>query len=185
MAKYNMNTDNRELKPKSKAQQKREAEAAQALGMKLAELSVTQINELSDKTKMSEKLHEALLAYQTIKAREGRRRQLQFIGKLMRGLDLTSIEKLLTEFKRGGQVATAQLHKTERWRERLLNEGEKAFNELLQTYPEIETSHLRKLIASAQREADHKQPPRSARLLFKYLREIMMDKLIDDNVNKR
>jgi len=168
-----MSSDNDEFKPKSKAQQKREAEAAQVLGAKLVELSVTQINELSDKTNMSDKLHEALLACRSIKAREARRRQLQYIGKLMRDLDLTPIEKILTEFKRGGQVVTAQFHKMERWRERLLNEGETAFNELLQTYPEVDAKQVRKLIASAQREASHKQSPRSARLLFKYLRELM------------
>jgi len=168
-----MSNDSDELKPKSKAQQKREAEAAQVLGKKLVELSVSQINELSDKTDMSDKLHEALLACQTMKAREARRRQLQYIGKLMRNLDLEPVEKLLAEFKHGGQHATAQLHKTERWRERLLTEGEAAFTELLQTFPEADAKQLRKLIAGAQREASHQQPPRSARLLFKYLRELM------------
>lgn len=170
-----MSTDNDDLKPKSKAQLKREADAAQVLGAKLVELSVTQINELSEKTDMSDKLCEALLACQNIKAREARRRQLQFIGKLMRDLDLTPVEKLLNEFKRGGQVATAQLHKTERWRERLLNEGETVFKELLQSYPETDAKHVRKLIASAQRQAAHNQPPGSSRLLFKYLRELMTD----------
>jgi len=169
-----MSDDHDELKPKSKAQQKREAEAAQVLGTKLAGLSVTQINELSDKSDMSDKLHEALLAYQSIKAREARRRQLQFIGKLMRDVDLASIEKLLTDFKRDGLVAKAQLHKVEHWRERLLNEGEMAFNELSQAYS-IDAKRVRKLIAGAQREAAENQPPRSARLLFKYLRELTMD----------
>jgi len=164
-----------EREPKSKAQLKREAEAAQVLGMKLIELSVSQINELSEKTDMSDKLHEALLACQNIKAREARRRQLQFIGKLMRDMELAPVEKLLNEFKRGGQVATAQLHKTERWRDRLLNEGETAFKELLQTWPQVDANHVRKLIASVHRQAAHKQPPASARLLFKYLRELMIE----------
>jgi len=170
-----MTTNNDETKPKSKSQQKREAEAAQVLGKKLVELSVTQINELSERTDMSNKLHEAWVACQTITAREARRRQLQFIGKLMRDLDLPPVEKLLIEFKKGGQLAKVQLHKTESWRDRLLAEGETAFKELLQTWPDIDTKHVRKLIAGAQREADQKQPPRSARLLFKYLRELMTD----------
>ena len=170
-----MSKDNDDLKPKSKAQQKREAEAAQVLGTKLVELSVSQLNELSDKTDMSDKLHEALLACQTMNAREARRRQLQYIGKLMRDLNLESVEKLLAEFKRGGQVATAQLHKTERWRERLLSEGETAFSEMVQTFPATDVKQLRKLISGAQREAAQQQAPRSARLLFKYLRELMAE----------
>ena len=116
-----MTSDDEELKPqKSKNQQKREAEAAQALGTELVDLPASQFKALIEKLELPEKLHEALAACRSIKAREGRRRQLQFIGKLMRTIETAPIEQKLAELKRGSQVATAQLHHIERWRERTL-----------------------------------------------------------------
>lgn len=158
---------------KSKQQQKREAEAAQVLGSRLVELPVSHFNAIIDKVELPEKLSEALVACRSIKAREGRRRQLQYIGKLMRVIDCAPIEKKLAELNRGGQVATAQLHQIESWRERLLTEGETALKELLQLHSEADALQIRKYIDQAHKEATEKQPPRAARLLFKYLRELI------------
>jgi len=173
--KNSMPTDNDERIPKkSKTQQKRDAEAAQALGAELVKLSAAQLKTLVDKLELPDNLREALLACQSINAREAHRRQLQYIGRLMRDIELEPIQQQLVQVKRGGQVATAQLHQIERWRERLLSEeGEGGLNELLQQYPETDTRQLRQLIDSAHKEAEHSQPPRAARLLFKYLRELM------------
>jgi len=168
-----INTD--EFKVKSKTQQKRDAEAAQVLGAKLIELSESQINEMTDKLELPDKLHEALLTCRTMKAREARRRQLQYIGKLMRDIELEPIQKILAEYKQGRSAETVQLHKIEHWRDHLLKEGESALKELLQHNHEIDANHVRKLIASAHRESLHKQPPRAARLLFKYLRDFLKD----------
>jgi len=170
-----MTTDNDDLiSKKSKAQLKREAEAAQALGKELIELSATEINSLVDKLELPERLREALLASGSIKAREARRRQLQFIGKLMRDIELEPVQQMLAGFKRGGQVETAQLHTIERWRERLLSEGNEAFTELKRMHPEVDGQHVQKLITQAHKESAQKQPPRAARLLFKYLRELLV-----------
>ena len=169
-----MTTDNDDFIPKkSKAQQKREAEAAQALGAELVKLSAAQLKILVEKIELPDKLCEALLACESIKAREAHRRQLQYIGKLMRGIDVVPIQHALTEVKRGGQVATAQLHLIERWRDRLLTEGNAGLNELQQNYPSADVAHIQKLIATARKESAQQQPPRAARLLFKYLRELM------------
>ncbi|MGD8926793.1 MAG: ribosome biogenesis factor YjgA [Thioalkalispiraceae bacterium] len=168
--------DHDELIPKkSKAQQKRDAEAAQALGAELVKLTVTQLDTLFDKLELPDALHEALLLCRSIKAREGHRRQLQYIGKLMRDIDPVPIQQLLAQFKRGGQVATAQLHLIEGWRDRLLSDEEGVLDELVQQYPETDASQVRKLIASARKESVHNQPPRAARLLFKYLRALLED----------
>lgn len=167
-----MITNDEDLKPKSKQQKKREAEAVQALGVELVELSAEQNKELFEKIELPDKLRAALLECRSIKAHKARRRQLQYIGKLMRNIDVTPIQLLLAEFKRGGKVATEKLHHIERWRERLLTEGDEAFNELLQLHPEAKARYVQQLIVSALKEADQQQPPRAARLLFKYLREL-------------
>lgn len=169
-----MFSEDEEFQPrKSKQQQKREAEAAQALGTELVELPASQFTTLLDKLELPDKLHEALIACRSIKAHEGRRRQLQYIGKLMRSVDCEPIERKLAEIKRGGQVATAQLHAIERWRERLLDEGDAALNEFLHQYAQADARQIRQLIASAHKEKLERQPPRAARLLFRYLRELL------------
>lgn len=171
-----MTTDDSELRPrKSKSQQKREAEAAQTLGTELVELPAAQFQAFIDKLELPEDLREALLACRTIKAREGRRRQLQYIGKLMRGIDCEPIEQKLAELKRGGQLAAAHLHHIERWRERLLTEGDGALSELLQLHPRADTGRIRQLVANAHRELLLQQPPRAARKLFKYLRQLLVE----------
>ena len=158
---------------KSKAQQKREAEAAQALGTTLVDLSAADFAALIGRLDLPDDLHEALVSCRSIKAREGRRRQLQYIGKLMRGIETAPIQQQLDQFKRGGQVATAQLHQLERWRERLLHEGDEALEALLQQYPQADADQVRQMIAAAHKESAHRQGPRAARLLFRYLRDLM------------
>ena len=161
------------LEPKSKQQQKREAEAVQALGTTIVKLPATHFNALVARLVLPDQLCNALTECRAIKAHEGRRRQLQYIGKLMRGIDAAPIQQVLAEFERGGHVESAQMHHIERWRERLLAEGDAAFKELLQAYPETDAEHVQKLIVSARKEFTQKQPPRAARMLFKYLRTLI------------
>ncbi len=170
-----MYNDNEGPEPKSKQQQKREAEAVQALGTALVELPATQFELLVAKLVLPDKLCDALVECRSLKAREGRRRQLQYIGKLMRGIDAAPVQQMLEEFERGGHMASAQLHDIERWRERLLADGDVALKELLQIHPEADAAHLQKLIVSARKEFTQKQPPRAARMLFRCLREMMKD----------
>lgn len=158
---------------KSKQQQKREAEAVQAVGTAVVDLPVKQFNTLIEKLELPDKLRHALVECRSMKAREGRRRQLQYIGKLMRGIDAEPIQQLLTEFEKGGRIATAQMHNIERWRERLLTEGDAALQELLASHPEADAKHLQQLVVSAHKELSEKQPPRAARVLFRYLRELL------------
>lgn len=160
---------------KSKAQQKREAAAAQQLGAELAALSIAQLNSLCDKLDLPDDLQEALRAYHSIKAHEARRRQMQFIGKLMRDIDVAPIQQQLAQIKQSGLVETTQLHLIERWRDRLLSEGKTVLTELLQHYPEADARQLQQLITRAHKEAAHNQPPRAARQLFKLLRSILSE----------
>ena len=159
--------------PKSKQQQKREAEAVQELGAALVELPATQFKSLVEKLALPDKLCDALVECRALKAREGRRRQLQYIGKLMRGIDAAPVQQLLAEFERGGHMESTQLHDIERWRERLLTDGDVALKALLQIHPEADAVHLQKLIVSAHKDSVQNQPPRAARMLFRCLRELM------------
>lgn len=147
----------------------------QALGTSVVELPAAQFKTFIEKASLPEKLQEALQQCRSIKSREAHRRQLQYIGKLMRDLDPEPIQRILAQLKQTGQVATAQLHKIEHWRERLLNEGDSAFQELQQQYPELDVKQVRQFIATAQRESAQNQAPRAARKLFRYLRDLMYE----------
>ena len=168
-----MSNENEALEPKSKQQQKREAEAVQALGTALVRLPATHFDVLVGRLVLPEQLREALMECRAIKAHEGRRRQLQYIGKLMRGIDAAPIQQMLAELARDGHAASARLHDIERWRERLLADGDEAFKELVQTRPEANAAQLRKLVVAARKELAQNQPPRAARMLFKCLRELL------------
>lgn len=170
-----MSSEETEFTKKSKGEQKREAAAAQALGTELVKLSVAQLKTLLSNIELPDNLHEALLACQKIKSHEAHRRQLQYIGKLMRDIEVEPLQKQLAQAKRGGQVETAQLHLIERWRDRLLSEGEAALNDLTQSYSHADIAQIQELVATAHKEFKLKQPPRAARQLFKYLRELIAD----------
>ena len=171
---YNDSDEQRPSKQR-KQQQKREAEAAQALGDELIKLPAAQFNRLIDKLDLPENLREALEQCRSMKAREGRRRLVQYIGKLMRAIDPEPIKQMLAQIERGGQIETGKLHQIERWRERLLTEGDQVLQELLRSHPAADAAHLQQLIASAHKESSQQQAPRAARMLFKYLRDLLQD----------
>lgn len=158
---------------KSKGQLKREAESAQALGKAMVDLPDSDFKRSLKQLELPEDLLDALIACRKIKSHEAHRRQLQFIGKLMRGIDCEPIEQALESIKRSGQIATAKLHEIERWRERLLEQGDNALTELKELYPHIDTTQVRQLVANARRELAKQQAPRAARKLFKYLRDYL------------
>lgn len=156
---------------KSKTQIKREAEALQKLGTVLIDLSDSQFAQVP----MGERLQAAILEAKRIKSksREGLRRQMQFIGKLMRSEDHEAIEAKLTEFREKDRHHTHQFHQAEQWRDQLLVDTNAAFNELTASYPDIDRQHINQLVRQAQKEQSQGKPPAHARKLFRYLRDII------------
>ncbi|HSQ02838.1 MAG TPA: ribosome biogenesis factor YjgA, partial [Burkholderiales bacterium] len=115
--------------PVSKTERKRQMHELQDVGAELVALTVDQLNALE----LSEQLREAVLDARRMTRFEARRRQLQYIGKLMRFVDAEPIRAQLQSWKSVAIAQTAQLHRVEQWRERLLAEDE-ACTELLQQY---------------------------------------------------
>jgi ribosome-associated protein len=152
----------------SKSQLKREAEALQQLGEELVELPPARL----EKFPLPEHLHKAIRECQQIRQRGGRKRQLQYIGRLMRELDAEPIREAMARLHNRHAEDNAHFHRLEKWRDRLLSEGDAAVEELLQEQPEADRQQLRQLIRNSQREQAAGKPPRSARALFRYLREL-------------
>lgn len=154
--------------PPSKSARKREAHAQQALGETLLGIPEAEWPALA----VPEELAEALRAALRIHARGGRRRQLQYIGKLMRRIDSDAIARALAQRADRHATATRDFHRLEQWRDHLLDDGDEALSAFLADHPGADRQHLRQLIRNAQREKAADRPPRAARLLFKYLREL-------------
>lgn len=165
-------TDRQPLEERpSKSQLKREASALQALGERLVELSPAQLNRIP----LSEALREAVVEAQRIRQRGGRRRQLQFIGKLMRQVDAEPIAAAVQALDAQGLRAAAAQRRVEQWRERLLAEGDTALAELLEACPEADRQQLRQAVRSARQEQQAGRPPRAQRALLRLLRDLLED----------
>jgi ribosome-associated protein len=160
--------DSVDLEPISKTRRKAEADALQAIGVKLVELPKDRLAKLN----LPERLLDAVLEAKRITANGATRRQKQYIGSLMRDLEVAPIVDQLQRWEGGHSAEIAYFHQLERWRDRLLNE-EKALSEFMQLHPRADTQQLRTLIRNNQRELSANKAPKSSRELFKLLREIV------------
>jgi ribosome-associated protein len=135
----------------SKTDLKRESTELQALGEDLLALRA----DLMARLDLSDKLIEALADARRITNFEGKRRQMQFIGKLMRQIEpdtLTAIRAALDEQRNGSAKDTLALHQAEQWRDRLIAE-EDAFGTWVNAFPGTDTQQLRALIRQARKDA--------------------------------
>ena len=152
----------------SKTQRKRESLALQDLGRQLTQLAPEQLGELE----LPERLLEAVLEARRISKFGALKRQLQYIGRLMRDVDGGAIGIRLRSFGGEARAGIAYLHRLERWRARLL-EDDTALGELAQSYPGCDTQKLRHLVRDARSETGEGRPPHSFRALFQELRSIV------------
>lgn len=158
----------REGNQRSKTQRKKDMLALQDLGTELLALSEQQLATVPLPENLRDAVHEA----RRITDFEGRRRQLQYVGKLMRFVDAEPIRERIDAFKASARQHAAQLHRIEHWRERLIAD-EAALAELVSSYPRADAHHLRTLARNARRERDEGRPPKSFRALFKALRALL------------
>src|SRR5262245_36725965 len=153
----------------SKSARKREAAAAQDLGTRLIELKESDLVALE----LPEKLFDAIMLAKRITARGGLARQRQYIGKLMRDLDLAPIEAALGAKSRRAAIDAEKHKRLEAWRARLLTEGPAALDELLRLRPEADRKSLQLLITKATSErVDSGSREAASRELFRTLRTL-------------
>lgn len=162
--------DDAEL-PKSKSQLKREMHALQALGKAVVELPPKDLAKIP----LPDELAEAVAQARSINSHGALKRQLQFIGRLMRNVDPEPIQQALEAIRLTGQQSSARFHAVEHWRDRILAEGQPALDEFVGQQPQADRQQLRQLMLNAQREAKQGKPPTSARSLFRLLRDMLED----------
>lgn len=152
----------------SKTRLKAEADAAQEIGRKLVELPKDKLKKLQ----LEESLWDAITEAKRITSNGAIRRQLQYIGRLMRDTDLAPIVEQLERWEGKHQEENARFHHMERWRTRLL-EDDKALEAFIEAYPAVEVQQLRTLIRNVHKEMAASKPPKSSRELFKLIRQVM------------
>ncbi|MEZ0231778.1 MAG: ribosome biogenesis factor YjgA [Methylophilaceae bacterium] len=157
-----------DLEPISKTKRKAEMDALQDIGVTLVGLPKDKLTKLA----LPESLLDAVNEAKRITANGATRRQMQYIGRLMRDIDTAPIVDQLQRWEGKHTAENAHFHQLERWRTRLIND-EGAIAEFMQAYPHTDSQQVRALIRNARREEAASKPPKSSRELFKLLREIV------------
>jgi len=147
-----------EVGPPSKTQLKAEADEKQALGEALLTLRA----DLMARLDLPDKLRDAIADAKKITNFEGKRRQMQFIGKLMRPLDPEPIREAINEQLNGSADLTLALHLAEQWRDKLIAD-DAALGDWLREHPGTDSQQLRALVRQARKDAKPEKPGEAAR----------------------
>ena len=151
----------------SKTKQKEVMHELRDLGAELVELSVGQLKRIN----VPENIFDAVRDCQKITAHGARRRQIQYLGKLMRSVDDEPIRAGLALLRGESSAETARLHRLERLRVRLL-EDEAVLTEIAAQWPDVDLQHLRTLRRNALKEKENNKPPKNFRAIFQILQEL-------------
>jgi ribosome-associated protein len=156
----------------SRSQRRREALDVLKLAHALSDMSDAQLKSIP----LSDDLREEVQRARAVKQQIARKRQNQFVAKLMRRLDdaeLDAIRAALEHDRDRSRRDTAELHQVETWRERLVANGDEALTSLLDAYPQADRQQLRQLARHARLEREQNKPLHAYRELFRQLRELM------------
>ncbi len=151
----------------SKSQRKRDMTALQKLGATLVALKLSQIEQLN----LPEALLDAVMEAKRLTKNEAIRRQMQFIGRVMRSVDAAPIQAQIDAWNGVNDQETAKQHQLERWRDRLV-EDDAALAEFIAQFPACDAQPLRALIRNTRKERALNKPLANYRALFRMLREI-------------
>ena len=149
----------------SRTKKKEHVEELQKLGAALVALAPAQLDALDLPAELDGAVREA----QRIRSHEARRRQLQYIGKIMRRVDAAPVRAALAAVAGQSAAARAQQRRREGWRERLIG-ADAALTEVAAEHPQADLQALRTLIRNARKEIAEARPPRAQRELFRVLR---------------
>jgi len=165
---YEMDGFEEEGNRPNKSQLKREADALFELGKRLAELDSSTLKGLE----LSNELFNAIEAGKKIHSHVAHKRQFKLIGKMLRSIDTTALQEVIETRDLQHQKGVSEFHHIEKWRDRLIANPSSA-SELLNEHPEIDRQRLNQLVRAAAKELQLGKPPKSARQLFKFLREML------------
>ena len=152
----------------SRTQRKREAHETRALARRLINLKPAIVAGLPLDDSVADAIEEA----RKIRSHVARKRQMQFVAKLLRRDDEQPIRDALEELDLAALQLTARQHRSEAWRDHLLENGDNALGQLLSSRRDVDAQSVRQVLRNAQRELKADKPPSAARSLFRMLREL-------------
>lgn len=152
---------------KSKTQVKKEMHALQKLGEDMMQLNKEQLATIP----LPDNLRMAIEQAQGMK-KEARRRQLQYIGKLMRNTEIDAVQNAYDGIREKQNRNARALHLVEQWRDNLIQGDDKAITDFVTAFPDADRQQLRQLVRGAKQEVSQQKPPAQARKLFKFIRDL-------------
>ena len=154
----------------SKSEMKRDMDELQKLGEELVALTPNGLAKIP----LDEDLLSSIKDAQRFK-NEARRRQLQYIGKVMRSIDIEPIQAALDKLNNKHSQQTVALKKLEQKRDRLIENGDSMINAIMVDHPEADRQHLRQLVRQANKEKAQSKPAKAYREIFQYLKELYLE----------
>jgi len=158
----------------SKSQRRREALETKSLAADLIKLSAARLSRVP----LDDAVRSAIMEARQIRSNVAGKRQLQYVAKLLRRIDPEPIVQSLEDFDGEARQLTGRQHRTEAWRDFLLESGDHAVGVLMQQHNDVDTQAIRQLVRNAHKEAAGNKPPASARALFRLLREMDESELL-------
>ena len=152
----------------SRSEKKRRSTAIQKIGEELASYPISAIRSFNLPPFLMQEYEEL----HTITKHEAKRRKMQYIGKMLREVDIEPIKARIEEVQEGKAAQSADFHHLERLRERLIQGDKEALNTVIESYPDVDMQKLRQLVRNTKKEMEKEKPLKSSKLLFRYLREL-------------
>ena len=153
----------------SKTELKKDSKKIQEFGRRISELTINNIEAF----KFPSNIYEATIDLKNIKSNSAKKRQVQYLGKLLREIDLTDAFLIMKQLKVSSQKEIQRNHIIEDWRDKLLNNND-SITQFVDEYPKIDRQSLRQTISNAQKD---NKSPKYSRQLFKLIKDIIMAKV--------
>ena len=153
----------------SKTELKKDSKKIQEFGRRISELTINNIEAF----KFPSNIYEATIGLKNIKSNSAKKRQVQYLGKLLREIDLTDAFLIMKLLKVSSQKEIQRNHIIEDWRDKLLSNND-SITQFVDEYPKIDRQSLRQTISNAQKD---NKSPKYSRQLFKLIKDIIMAKV--------
>ena len=156
----------------SKTELKKDSKKIQQFGRKISDLTINNIEAF----KFPLNIYEAVIGLKNLKSNSAKKRQVQYLGKLLREIDLTDAFLVMKQLKVSSQKEIQRNHIIEGWRDKLLSNNN-SITKFVDEYPKIDRQSLRQTISNAQKEKKEDKGPKYSRQLFKLIKDIVMAKV--------
>ena len=153
----------------SKTELKKDSKKIQQFGRKISELTINNIEAF----KFPLTIYEAVIGLKNLKSNSAKKRQVQYLGKLLREFDLTHAFLVMKQLEVSSQKEIQRNHIIEGWRDKLLSNND-SITEFIDEFPKIDRQSLRQTISNAQREKKDSKGAKYSRQLFKLIKDIIM-----------